>query len=201
MNTKGGLVVSKKEMTRIWVDGKMIPVTLVEVLPQKVLRYKTNEKDGYQAVVIGVEEKETKKEKGQKFDYSLVTEFDIDESFASAHEVGKVLDTSFIEGIESFEVKGTSKGKGYQGAIKIFHLKGGPKTHGSKFHRHVGSMGNRKPRRTMKNHPHAGHMGDEAITLKKIKVLDSLSRENEQLLVVKGSLPGARNSKLKFIIE
>jgi large subunit ribosomal protein L3 len=52
MNIKGGLVVSKKEMTRMWIDGKMVPVTLVEVLPQKVLRYKTNDKDGYQAVVI-----------------------------------------------------------------------------------------------------------------------------------------------------
>ena len=179
----------------------MIPVTLVEVLPQKILRYKTAEKDGYQAVVVGVEEVETKKEKGQKFDYTLVTEFDIDDSFVPAHEVGKVLDTTFLEGVETVEVKGTSKGKGYQGAIKRFHLQGGPKTHGSKFHRHVGSMGNRKPRRTMKNHPHAGHMGDEAITLKKIKLLDSVTRENEQLLVVKGSLPGARNSKLKFIIE
>ncbi|MDR2415979.1 MAG: hypothetical protein LBD75_05235 [Candidatus Peribacteria bacterium] len=62
-------------------------------------------------------------------------------------------------------------------------------------------MGNRKPRRTLKNHPHAGQMGDAMITLKKIKLLDSLTRENEQLLIVKGSLPGARNATLKFIIE
>jgi ribosomal protein L3 len=62
-------------------------------------------------------------------------------------------------------------------------------------------MGNRKPRRTLKNHPHAGHMGNEMTTLKKIKLLDSLTRENEQLLMVKGSLPGARNTTLKFIIE
>lgn len=201
MHTKGGLVVSKKEMTRIWVDGKMVPVTLVEILPQKILRYKTAEQDGYQAVVIGVGEKETKKEKGNKLAYDVVTEFKVDDTFQSAHEAGKVLDTAFIEGIETFEVKGVSKGKGYQGAMKRFHVSGGPKTHGSKFHRHVGSMGNRKPRRTMKNHPHAGHMGDEAITLKKIKLLDTIQRDNEQLLVVKGSLPGARNSKLKFIIE
>lgn len=201
MHTKGGLVVSKKEMTRIWIDGKMVPVTLVEILPQKILRYKTAEQDGYQAVVIGVGEKETKKEKGNKLAYDVVTEFKVDDTFQSAHEAGKVLDTAFIEGIETFEVKGVSKGKGYQGAMKRFHVSGGPKTHGSKFHRHVGSMGNRKPRRTMKNHPHAGHMGDEAITLKKIKLLDTIQRDNEQLLVVKGSLPGARNSKLKFIIE
>ncbi|MDD2537003.1 MAG: 50S ribosomal protein L3 [Candidatus Absconditabacteria bacterium] len=201
MHTKGGLVVSKKEMTKVRVDGKLLPVTLVEVLPQKVLRYKTTENDGYQAVVVGVGEKETKKEKGQKLAYDLQTEFFVDDSFVTANEIGKVLDVSFLEGITTVEVKGTSKGKGFQGAIKRFHLKGGPKTHGSKFHRHVGSMGNRKPRRTMKNHPHAGHMGDEAITLKKIQLLDTIQRDSEQLLVVRGSLPGGRNSKLKFIIE
>ncbi|MDR0650667.1 MAG: 50S ribosomal protein L3 [Candidatus Peribacteria bacterium] len=195
------MVVSKKEMTRIRQDGKMVPVTLVEILPQKVLRYKTADKDGYSAVVIGVNETETHKEKGKKLTYDTVTEFKVDDTFVSANEVGKVLDNSLIEGVTSFAVKGFSKGKGYQGAIKRFHLQGGPKTHGSKFHRHVGSMGNRKPRRTLKNHPHAGHMGDEMITLKKIKLLDSLTRENEQLLIVKGSLPGARNTTLKFIIE
>ena len=194
-------MVAKKEMTRVWVDGKMVPVTLVEVLPQKILRYKTADKDGYSAVVIGVNEKETKKEKGQKLAYDEVVEFKVDETFVSANEVGKVLDTSLIEGVETFAVKGVSKGKGFQGAMKRFHIQGGPKTHGSKFHRHVGSMGNRKPRRTMKNHPHAGHMGDELITLKKIRLLDSLKRENEQLLVIRGSLPGARNTALKFIIE
>ena len=201
MYTKGGLVVSKKEMTRVWTDGKMTPVTLVEILPQKILRYKTLEKDGYSAVVVGVDEKETKKEKGQKLSYDAVIEFKVDDAFIASHEVGTVLDMSFLEGIESVVVKGTSKGKGYQGAIKRFHLKGGPKTHGSKFHRHVGSMGNRKPRRTMKNHPHAGHMGDELITLKKIRLLDKLTGDSGQLLVVKGSLPGARNTQLKFIIE
>ncbi|MDR2541354.1 MAG: 50S ribosomal protein L3 [Candidatus Peribacteria bacterium] len=195
------MVVSKKEMTRIRQDGKMVPVTLVEILPQKVLRYKTADKDGYQAVVIGVNETETKKEKGQKLAYDTVVEFKVDDSFQTAHEAGSDLDVSFLEGIDTVSVKGVSKGKGYQGVMKRFHLQGGPKTHGSKFHRHVGSMGNRKPRRTMKNHPHAGHMGDELITLKKISILDRLNKENEQLLVVKGSLPGARNSQLKFIIE
>jgi len=201
MNTKGGLIVSKKEMTRIWIEGKMVPVTLVEILPQKILRYKTEEKDGYQAVVVGVGEKELKREKGTKLTYALQTEYRVDSAFSQANEVGKVLDESLLAGVQSFEVKGVSKGKGFQGAMKRFHVSGGPKTHGSKFHRHVGSMGNRKPRRTMKNHPHAGHMGNEAITLKGIKLLDTLQRENEKLLVIKGSLPGGRNSKLKFIIE
>jgi large subunit ribosomal protein L3 len=111
------------------------------------------------------------------------------------------LDLSSMDGVQTVEVKWTSKWKWYQWAMKRFHLQGGPETHGSKFHRHIWSMWNRKPRRTMKNHPHAGHMWDEAITLKHVQIIDSMKRDNEQILLVKWSLPGARNGKLKFIIE
>jgi len=201
MHTKWGLVVAKKEMTRLWIDGKMVPVTMVEVLPQKIVRYKTVEKDGYQAAVIGIDEVETKKEKGQKLAYDMQTEFDVDDAYVSAHEAGSLLDLSSMDGVQTVEVKWVSKWKWYQGAMKRFHLQGGPETHGSKFHRHIWSMGNRKPRRTMKNHPHAGHMWDELITLKHVQIIDSMKRDNEQLLLVKGSLPGAKNGKLKFIIE
>lgn len=201
MHTKWGLVVSKKEMTRMWIDGKMVPVTMVEILPQKIVRYKTVEKDGYQAAVIGVDEVETKKEKGQKLAYDMQAEFDVDDAYVSSHEAGSVLDLSSMDGVQSVEVKWTSKWKWYQWAMKRFHLQWGPETHGSKFHRHIWSMGNRKPRRTMKNHPHAGHMWDETITLKHVQIIDSMKRDNEQILLVKWSLPGARNGKLKFIIE
>ena len=201
MHTKWGLVVAKKEMTRLWIDGKMVPVTMVEILPQKIVRYKTIEKDGYQAAVIGVDEVETKKEKGQKLAYDMQAEFDVDDAYVTSHEAGSVLDLSSMDGVQSVEVKWTSKWKWYQWAMKRFHLQGGPETHGSKFHRHIWSMWNRKPRRTMKNHPHAGHMWDETITLKHVQIIDSMKRDNEQILLVKWSLPGARNGKLKFIIE
>lgn len=201
MHTKWGLVVAKKEMTRLWIDGKMVPVTMVEILPQKIVRYKTVEKDGYQAAVIGVDEVETKKEKGQKLAYDMQAEFDVDDAYVASHEAGSVLDLSSMDGVKTVEVKWTSKWKWYQWAMKRFHLQWGPETHGSKFHRHIWSMGNRKPRRTMKNHPHAGHMWDETITLKHVQIIDSMKRDNEQILLVKWSLPGARNGKLKFIIE
>ena len=201
MHTKWGLVVAKKEMTRLWIDGKMVPVTMVEILPQKIVRYKTVENDGYQAAVIGVDEVETKKEKGQKLAYDMQAEFDVDDAYVASHEAGSVLDLSSMDGVQSVEVKWTSKWKWYQWAMKRFHLQGGPETHGSKFHRHIWSMWNRKPRRTMKNHPHAGHMWDETITLKHVEIIDCMKRDNEEILLVKGSLPGARNGKLKFIIE
>ena len=201
MHTKWGLVVAKKEMTRLWIDGKMVPVTMVEILPQKIVRYKTVENDGYRAAVIGVDEVETKKEKGQKLAYDMQAEFDVDDAYVASHEAGSVLDLSSMDGVQSVEVKWTSKWKWYQWAMKRFHLQWGPETHGSKFHRHIWSMWNRKPRRTMKNHPHAGHMWDETITLKHVQIIDSMKRDNEQILLVKWSLPGARNGKLKFIIE
>ena len=185
----------------MWIDGKMTPVTVVEILPQKIVRYKTVEKDGYQAVVVWVGETETKKQKWQKLEYDMQVEFNVDDAYVAANEVGSSLDLDSMNGVSLVEVKWTSKWKWYQWVMKRFHLKWGPKTHGSKFHRHVGSMWNRKPRRTMKNHPHAGHMWNEAITLKHVQIIDTLKRDNEQLLIVKWSLPGSRNGKLKFIIE
>jgi large subunit ribosomal protein L3 len=111
-------------MTRIRQDGKFIPVTLVTILPQKVVRYKTTEKDGYQVAVVGVNETETKKEKGQKLSYDVVTEFKVDDAFVTNYAVGTLLDSAFLEGVKSVSVKGLSKGKGFQGAIKRFHLQG-----------------------------------------------------------------------------
>jgi large subunit ribosomal protein L3 len=125
----------------------------------------------------------------------------VDDAYVASHEAGSVLDLSSMDGVQSVEVKWTSKWKWYQWAMKRFHLQWGPETHGSKFHRHIWSMWNRKPRRTMKNHPHAGHMWDETITLKHVEIIDCMKRDNEEILLVKGSLPGARNGKLKFIIE
>ncbi|MCK9467470.1 MAG: 50S ribosomal protein L3 [Candidatus Absconditabacterales bacterium] len=196
---KAGLIVSKKEMTRVWKDGKMIPVTILKVLPQELLRYKTIEKDGYSAAVVGVNKKETNSKKGQKIKYSMTVEFkNIDDSFLDTYKSGAVLDLNLLEGIEELNLVGTSKGKGFQGAMKRFHLKGGPKTHGSKFHRQVGSLGNRKPRRVQKGHPHAGHMGSERVTIKSVEIIDRIIENNEQLLVLKGSVPGSYNSFIQI---
>ena len=200
-STKGGIVVSKQEMTKMWIDDKFVPVTLVKLLPQEIIRYKTHEKDGYVAAVVGVEKKELNKEKGQKVAYSMVTEFPVDDNFLTAHQAGESLDGAFFDGVATISVTAYSKGKGYQGMVKRCNIKWGPATHGHKFTRSGGSKGNRKPRRTMKGHPHAGHMGAEKLTIKRIPLLKVLDRGDERLMVVKGSLPGARNSKLKFFVE
>lgn len=198
---KAGLFVRKKEMSKVWLDGKFEAVTLVTLPQQEIVAYKTESKDGYLAAVVGVGKKELDKEKGQKIKYATLGEFrNIDEDFISANEVGKNIDASFVEWVELVSVVGKSVGKGFQGVMKRHNASGGPKTHGSKFHRQIGSLGNRKPRRTMKGHPHAGRMWWEQITLKNIRIIDTLQREGEEILVIKGSLPGSYNSLLKIVL-
>jgi len=189
--------VKKRWMTKMRVNDSFVSVTLVQVIPQEIVRFKTEEKDGYTSLVLWIEKK-AKSTKG-KLPYKKVTEFYIDESFIQTHKTGEVLDISLLKWIESIEVVGTSKGKGFQGVMKRFHAKWWPKTHGSKFHRQIGSLGNRKPRRVQKWHPHAGRMGWDQTTLKNIKILD-LASGDEQIVALKWSLPWANNEYLKLVI-
>lgn len=202
MYTKWGLIVTKQEMMKIWVDSVFTPVTLVKVLPQEVLRYKTLEKDGYAAVVVGVEKKsEDKKLRKNELPFSKLVEFSINDSFVEKYKEGDVLDATALEWIETVSVVGTSKWKGFQGIIKRRNMITGWATHGHKFTRAGASKGNRKPRRVQKWHPLPGHMGSEKIILKKIKLLDVIQNDQETLLVLKGSLPGHKNAQLKLILE
>ena len=197
---KAWLIVAKKEMTRIWEDWKMIPVTIVKVLPQEVLRFKTEDKDWYSAVVIWVNKREVEKSKWQKVTYSMTTEFkNIDNTFSDSYKAWTSLDMSLLEGVEEIDLVGTSKGKGFQWVMKRFHASWWPKTHGSKFHRQVWSLWNRKPRRVQKWHPHAWHMGGEQVTLKNIRIIDRVQQDGEQLLLLKWSIPGSYNSFIKVI--
>ncbi len=196
---KAWIIVTKKEMTKVWENWKMIPVTIVKILPQEVLRLKTKEKDGYDAVVVWVNKKELKKDKWMKVKYSMTTEFkNIDEAFSNDYKSWTILDINLLEGVEQVSVRWTSKGKGFQWVMKRFHAKGWPKTHWSKHHRQIWSLGNRKPRRVQKWHPHAGRMWGGQITLKNIQIVDKITLENEQLLLLRGSIPGSYNGYIKI---
>lgn len=188
MFTQWWLIVKKKEMTRVLINDKMTPVTIVQLVPQKVIRHKTQEKDGYDALIVGVV--------GKKDTYLKQKEFNISSDLLATFPAWYVFGDSFLEGLGSLAVQGVSKGKGFQWVIKRHHMSGMPATHGHKFRRSWWSKGNRKPRRWFKWHPHAGHMGSEVTTLKNAPLLQKLSFENETLLVFKGSLPGAYNSFL-----
>ncbi len=175
-------------MTRVMINDKLTPVTVVQVVPQKVIRHKTQDKDGYTALVVWV--------MGKKDSYLKQKEFNVSDDALSSFPAWYVFDSSFVDDVSSFSVQWVSKGKGFAWVIKRHHMHGMPATHGHKFTRVGWSKGNRKPRRWFKWHPHAGHMGDEVITLKNISLLQKLSFENETLLVFKGSIPGWYNSFL-----
>jgi large subunit ribosomal protein L3 len=193
------LIVSKKEMTRVWKNWKMIPVTILKVLPQELLRYKTVEKDWYSAAIVWVNKKETNKEKWQKVKYSITVEFNnIDDNFLETYKSWSILDINLLEGVKEVNLVWTSKGKWFQWAMKRFHLRGWPKTRWSKFHRQVWALWNRKPRRVQKWRPHAWHMWYEKVTIKSVEIIDRIIENNEQLLILKGSVPGSYNSFIQI---
>ena len=203
---KWWLLACKKEMTKMWIDDSFTAVTLAKILPQEIIRYKNQEKDWYVCAVIWTGKKEIKKNKWQKTkwkktSYQKISEFKLDDDFIKNHEVWKILDAAILEWIKSVDIIWQSKWKWYQWVIKIFHLKWWPKTHWSKFHRHIWSLWNRKPRRTMKWHPHAAHLWNKRVTLKNIQLLDIIKKDNEQLVVLKWSIPGSYNGMLKLLIK
>jgi large subunit ribosomal protein L3 len=193
-----GLIGRKRGMTQLFQpDGTMVAVSVLEVAPNTVTRLRTPDRDGYTAVQLGTDEKAklSKPRAGQLGDLpSLGTlrEFRVDD--ASGYEVGQTLAISdvFAEG-DLVDVSGVSKGKGFAGHVKRHHFGRGPTTHGSDHHREPGSIGpGTTPGRVYKGVRMAGHMGDEQVTTKKVRVVRTDAERN--LLMVNGSLPGARGS-------
>jgi large subunit ribosomal protein L3 len=191
-----GLIGRKRGMTQLFQpDGTMVAVSVLEVVPNTVTRLRTTERDGYTAVQLGTDEKKklTKPLAGQLGDLpSLGTlrEFRMDD--VTDYEVGQTLAIGdvFADG-DLVDVTGVSKGKGFAGHIKRHNFHRGPKTHGSDHHREPGSIGpGTTPGRVYKGVRMAGHMGDERVTTKKVQVVRTDADRN--LLMVRGSLPGAR---------
>jgi large subunit ribosomal protein L3 len=168
-----GLIGRKVGMTQVFEDdGTMVAVSVLAVEPNTVTRLRTVERDGYTAV-------------------ATIREFRVDD--LASFEVGQTLDVSLFSAGDVVDVTGVSKGKGFAGHIKRHHFKRGPKTHGSDHHREPGSIGpGTTPGRVYRGLRMAGHMGDERVTTKKLRVVRSDPERN--LLLVKGPLPGARNA-------
>jgi large subunit ribosomal protein L3 len=193
-----GLIGRKRGMTQVFQpDGTMVAVSVLEVVPNMVTRVRTAERDGYTAVQLGTDEKKklTKPRAGQLGDLpSLGTlrEFRVDD--VAGYEVGQTLAIGdvFSDG-DLVDVTGVSKGKGFAGHIKRHNFHRGPKSHGSDHHREPGSIGpGTTPGRVYKGLRMAGHMGDDRVTTKKVLVVKADADKN--LLLVRGSLPGARGS-------
>ena len=193
-----GLIGRKIGMTQVFQpDGTMVAVSVLAVAPNTVTRLRTPDRDGYTAVQLGTDEKKklTKPEAGQLGDLpslGTIREFRMDD--ISGYEVGQTLAVGdvFAEG-DLVDITGVSKGKGFAGHIKRHNFHRGPTTHGSDHHREPGSIGpGTTPGRVYRGVKMAGHMGDERVTVKKLRVVRADVDKN--LLLVKGSLPGPRGS-------
>jgi len=194
---KKAILGKKIGMTQIFdANGKVVPVTVVEAGPCVVVQKKTVEKDGYDAIQVGfgdVREKLVNKpKKGHyaKVGVSLkrkLKEFRLED--CSAYEVGQEIKVDIFEVGEKVDVSGVSKGKGFQGVIKRWNANRGPMSHGSKFHRAVGSMGaSSDPSRTFKNKQMPGHMGAVNTTVQNLEVVKVIADKN--LILIKGGIPG-----------
>jgi len=198
-----GLYARKVGMTQIFDEaGNMLPVTVMRFDPNVVIDKKTKETDGYAAVVVGIDDAKknrvTKARAGQ-FPENISPKKRICElrDFEKEVAVGDSLGVEVLDGVRYVDVSGISKGKGFQGVIKRFGFKGGPKAHGSKFHREPGSTGqNTFPARTFKNKKMPGRMGRERVTVLSLRVIKMDAEK--QLLMVRGAVPGI-NKGLVFV--
>jgi large subunit ribosomal protein L3 len=187
-------------MSQIFTDeGIMIPVTVIQAGPVSVVQKKTDEVDGYRSIKVGFEdikEKKTNKPMKGQFEKAgvptkrIMREFRLED--VDAYEVGQEIkvEDMFQEG-DRVDVSGISKGKGYQGTVKRYGTARGRETHGSGYHRGVGSMGaNSSPSRVFKGKKLPGHMGVEKVTVQNLSVVRIDSERG--LLLVRGAVPGPR---------
>ncbi len=194
-----GILGKKVGMTQIFAtDGAtLIPVTVIEVSPNVVLQKKTVETDGYQAVQLGYMDKKNsnKPEQGHATKANTNPKRFIKEIAGEemlAFEVGQEVKANIFAEGEIVDVTGTSKGKGYSGAIKRWNFHRGPMAHGSGYHRGIGSMGSIDPARVKKGKKMAGRLGGETVTIQNLQVVKIDLEKN--VMLIKGNVPGAKNS-------
>jgi large subunit ribosomal protein L3 len=201
-----GLIGRKLGMSRVFVeDGNSVPVTVIEVTPNRVTQVRTEETDGYSAVQVTTGERRASRvtkpmaghfakagvEAGR-----IVREFRADASELDGVEAGSAFDLSRFEAGQRVDVIGTSKGKGFQGAIKRHNFRAQRATHGNSLsHRAPGSIGqNQTPGRVFKGKKMAGHMGDVRKTSVNLEVVRVDADRN--LILIKGAVPGAKGGNV-----
>jgi len=197
-----GIIGKKVGMTQVFADdGKALPVTVIEAGPCVVVQRKSKQKDGYSAVQLGLVESRkvksvTKPMRGHFAKASLppckvVREVRVEDGDEA--KVGDKVSVALFAPGDTIAVVGISKGKGFQGVVKRHHFAGGDASHGSMFHRAPGGIGaSAYPSRVLKGMRAAGHMGSDRVTVKNLTVV-RVDEENN-LLVVKGAVPGAGGS-------
>ena len=198
-----GILGRKVGMTEVFTkEGKVIPVTVIEVEKNTVMQVKTVENDGYNAIQLGVcdkkEKNATKASIGHAKKANTNPKRFLKEirDYEGSYNLGDTIDASLFAAGEVVDVTGTSKGHGTQGVIKRHGQKSGPSAHGSRYHRRPGSMGTMRPMRVFKAKKLPGHMGVLTVTIQNLEVV-KVDKENNCILV-KGNVPGAKEG-LVFI--
>ena len=201
-----GLVGRKCGMTRVFTeDGRSIPVTVIQALPNRITRVKTPDSDGYAAVQVTTGTvKASRLSRPDAGQYAAVQaepgeglfEFRIDETQLEEFAPGNEITVERFEAGQYVDIAGTSIGKGYAGTIKRHNFRGQDATHGNSIsHRVPGSIGqNQTPGRVFKGKKMSGHMGAERVTTQNLEIVSVDSERN--LLLVKGAVPGHKDGRL-----
>ena len=194
-----GILGRKVGMTEVFTkEGKVVPVTVIEVEPNVVTQVKSVETDGYNAIQLGVcdkkEKNATKASIGHAKKANTTPKRFLKEvrDFDGSYSLGDTIDASLFAAGDIVDVTGTSKGKGTQGVIKRWGQKSGPSAHGSRYHRRPGSLGTMLPKRVLKGKKLAGHMGVETVTIQNLEIIET--NTNENYILISGNVPGAKNS-------
>ncbi len=197
-----GILGKKLGITQIFAaDGTIVPVTVVQARPCLVVQRKTTERDGYEAVQVGLVESRPARHPGKPMTghfkkagvppMNKVAEFALDEG--EELKAGDQVKASIFKPEEYVDVVGTGKGKGFQGVVKRHHFRGGRASHGSMFHRAPGSIGGSSfPSRVFPGLRAGGRMGGGRVTVKNLQVVKVDDEQN--LLYIRGAVPGAKNS-------
>ena len=199
-----GLLGRKIGMTQIFQeDGTAVPITVLECGPCTVLQIKSVEKDGYEALQVGFDEtdKDPGKPRAGLFEQAdtgakrVIREIPVFDG--QDLEVGQEFNLSLFEGVEMVDVQGVSKGKGFAGTVKRWNHQIGPKGHGSKSKRSIGSTGMMQdPGRVIKGKKMPGQLGNEKVKVRNLKVVAEATDFEKNLLVVRGAVPGATGAYL-----
>ena len=196
-----GLIAKKVGMTQVFDEnGNLTPVTVIRVEPNTVVATKTQEKCGYEAVVLGLEDlkpHKITKPYAKQFPENITPKRHLKEfrDFEGEVKVGDQIGVELFEKVRFIDVTATSKGKGFQGVMKRWGFHGGRATHGSKFHREAGGTGCcTTPGHCLKNVKMPGRMGVDRVTVQNLKVVKVDPELN--VLMVRGAVPGVRNCTL-----
>jgi large subunit ribosomal protein L3 len=203
-----GLYAFKEGMATIYNDkGEAVPVTVLRYEAWRVSQIKTMEKDGYTAVQLAAVPKKVKNSSTAETQHLKAAGFESgaryvkelrSDSLPADLKLGDVLSIDTLVKGDVVKITSTSKGHGFQGSVRRWNFAGGPATHGSKFHRRPGSSGNRTwPGRVMPGKKFPGHWGDETVTVKNVVVVDVIASEG--VVLVKGPVPGSKNTLVKLV--